>query len=55
MGRVVAVAPLVATSPLWTLLLTVLVLRGVERISLKSVTGTLAVVAGTVTIIATSH
>lgn len=55
MGKVVAVAPLVATSPLWTLLLTVVVLRGVERISAKSVAGTLAVVAGTVTIIATSH
>lgn len=55
MGRVVAVAPLVATSPLWTLLLTVLVLRGVERISVKSVAGTLAVVAGTVTIIAAAH
>ena len=51
MGRVVAVAPLVATSPLWTLFLTVLVLRGVERISARSVGGTLAVVAGTVTII----
>lgn len=55
MGRVVAMAPLVATSPLWTLLLTVVVLRGVERISLKSVAGTLAVVAGTVTIITTSY
>ena len=52
MGQVVAVAPLVATSPLWTLVLTVVVLRGVERISVKSVAGTLAVVAGTVTIIA---
>ncbi len=51
MGRVVEVAPLVATSPLWTLVLTVLVLRGVERISAKSVAGTLAVVAGTLVII----
>ena len=55
MGRVVAVAPLVATSPLWTLLLTVVVLRGVERINAESVAGTLAVVAGTITIVATSH
>ena len=55
MGKVVAVAPLVATSPLWTLLLTLVVLRGVERINTKSVAGTLAVVAGTITIIATSH
>ena len=55
MGRVVEVAPLVATSPLWTLMLTVVVLRGVERISVKSVAGTLAVVAGTVTIISTGH
>ena len=51
MGRVVVVAPLVATSPLWTLLLAVLLLRGVERITAKSVAGTLAVVAGTVTIL----
>ena len=51
MGRVVVVAPLVATSPLWTLLLAMLLLRGVERITAKSVAGTLAVVAGTVTII----
>ncbi len=51
MGRVVVVAPLVATSPLWTLLLAVLLLRGVERITARSVAGTLAVVAGTVTII----
>lgn len=51
MGDVVKVAPLVATSPLWVLLLTVIVLRGVERINLKSVLGTLSVVSGTVTII----
>ena len=51
MGRVVVVAPLVATSPLWTLLLAVLLLRGVERVTAKSVAGTLAVVAGTVTIL----
>ena len=52
MGRVVAVAPLVATSPLWTQVLALLLLRGVERLSVRSVAGTVAVVAGTVTIIA---
>jgi len=52
MGQVVAVAPLVATSPLWTQVLTLLFLRGVERLNVRSVTGTVAVVAGTATIIA---
>jgi len=52
MGQVVAVAPLVATSPLWTQVLALLFLRGVERLNLRSVAGTVAVVAGTVTIIA---
>ncbi|MCY4488188.1 MAG: EamA family transporter [Deltaproteobacteria bacterium] len=52
MGQVVAVAPLVATSPLWTQVLALLFLRGVERLNVRSVTGTVAVVAGTVTIIA---
>ena len=52
MGQVVAVAPLVATSPLWTQVLALLLLRGMERLSVRSVTGTVAVVAGTVTILA---
>lgn len=52
MGQVVAVAPLVATSPLWTQVLALLLLRGVERLNVRSVTGTVSVVAGTVTIIA---
>ncbi len=52
MGQVVAVAPLVATSPLWTQVLALLFLRGVERLNVRSVAGTVAVVAGTVTIIA---
>ncbi len=52
MGQVVAVAPLVATSPLWTQVLALLFLRGVERLNVRSVIGTVLVVAGTVTIIA---
>lgn len=52
MDQVVAVAPPVATSPLSTQVLALLFLRGVERLNVRSVTGTVAVVAGTVTIIA---
>ena len=50
-GRVVIVSPIVASTPLWTLILTVLFLRGVERINGRTVTGTLAVMTGTICII----
>lgn len=50
-GRVVIVTPIVATTPLWTLILTVIFMRGVEQINARTVTGTFAVMAGTITII----
>jgi len=50
-GRVVIVSPIVASTPLWTLILTVVFLRGVERINARTVTGTLAVMSGTISII----
>lgn len=50
-GRVVIVSPIVASTPLWTLILTVFLLRGVERINIRTVAGTLAVMTGTISII----
>ena len=50
-GRVVIVSPIVASTPLWTLIMTVLFLRGVERINSRTVMGTLAVMTGTISII----
>lgn len=50
-GRVVVVAPIVATSPLWTMMLTAVFLRGLERLNARTIAGTLAVVAGTIAII----
>ena len=52
MSQAVAVAPPVATSPLWTRLLALLLLRGAERLNVRSITGTATVVTSTVTIIA---
>ena len=49
-GQVVIVAPIVATSPLWILLGTWLFLRGIERLTLRTIIGALCVVAGTVLI-----
>lgn len=51
LGRVVVVSPIVASSPLWTLILTVIFLRGMERINTRTVTGTFAVMTGTISII----
>ena len=51
LGRVVVVSPIVASSPLWTLILTVVFLRGLERINTRTVTGTFAVMTGTISII----
>lgn len=50
-GRVVVVAPIVATSPLWTLGLAALFLRGLERLNVRTIVGILAVVTGTIAII----
>jgi drug/metabolite transporter, DME family len=49
-GPVVIVSPIVATSPLWILLGTWLFLRGIERLTLRTIIGALCVVAGTIAI-----
>jgi drug/metabolite transporter (DMT)-like permease len=50
LGRVVVVAPIAATYPVWALIGAKLFLRDVEKITLKTVAGILSVVAGTVAI-----
>lgn len=47
-GQVVIVSPVLATNPLFTLLFAALLLRGVERITMRIITGALLVVAGVV-------
>jgi drug/metabolite transporter (DMT)-like permease len=49
-GPVVIVSPIVATSPLWILLGTWLFLRGIERLTLRTIAGALCVVSGTIAI-----
>jgi DME family drug/metabolite transporter len=49
-GQVVIVSPIVATSPLWILLGTWLFLQGIERLTLRTILGALAVVSGTIAI-----
>jgi drug/metabolite transporter, DME family len=49
-GRVVIVSPIVATSPLFSLLMSLIFLRGKEKITNLTVVGTMAVVAGTIAI-----
>ena len=49
-GRVVVVAPLAATYPIWALIGSKLFLRDVEKIGWKTVVGILSVVAGTIAI-----
>lgn len=51
LGRVVVVAPIAATYPVWALIGAKLFLRDVEKITLKTVVGILSVVAGTVAIL----
>ncbi|HXG53064.1 MAG TPA: EamA family transporter [candidate division Zixibacteria bacterium] len=51
-GRVVVVAPIVATTPLWNLLIAMIFLRGREEINPRTVAGTVAVVLGTVAVAA---
>jgi drug/metabolite transporter, DME family len=50
LGRVVVVAPIAATYPVWALIGAKLFLRDVENITLKAVMGILSVVGGTVAI-----
>lgn len=50
LGRVVVVAPIAATYPVWALIGAKIFLRDVEKISLKTVLGIISVVAGTIAI-----
>jgi uncharacterized membrane protein len=49
-GPVSLVSPIAATSPVWTLLMTVVFLRDLERINRYAVAGTLCVVVGVIAI-----
>jgi len=49
-GRVVVIAPIASSYPVWALIGTKLFLRDVERINVKTVVGILSVVAGTIAI-----
>ncbi len=49
-GRVVIVSPIVATTPLFSLIISLIFLRGKEKITLITILGTVAVVAGTIAI-----
>lgn len=49
-GPVVLVSPIAATSPIWTLLMGIVLLRDLERINRYTVGGTLCVVAGVIAI-----
>jgi len=49
-GQVVLVTPMVATQPMWVLLFTIVFLRNVELVRLRTVAGSCAVVVGTVSI-----
>ena len=49
-GRVVVVAPIAASYPVWALIGAKIFLRNVERITLKTMLGIMSVVAGTAAI-----
>jgi drug/metabolite transporter (DMT)-like permease len=49
-GRVVVVSPIVATTPLWNLLIAIVFLRGREEINLRTIAGTVCVVVGSAAI-----
>ena len=50
LGRVVVVAPIAATYPVWALIGAKIFLRDVEKIRMKTILGILSVVAGTIAI-----
>jgi uncharacterized membrane protein len=50
LGRVVLVAPIAATYPVWALVGAKIFLRDVEKITTKTIIGILSVVAGTIAI-----
>ena len=49
-ARVVIVSPIVATTPLFSLVISLIFLRGKEKVTGLTIMGTVAVVAGTVAI-----
>ncbi len=49
-GPVVYVSPIVATSPIWTLLIGAVFLRHLERVNIHMVVGTLSVVVGVISV-----
>lgn len=49
-GPVVLVSPIAATSPIWTLLMSAVLLRDLERVNRFTIGGTLCVVAGVIAI-----
>lgn len=49
-GRVVVISPIVATTPLWNLIIAILFLRGREEINGRTIAGTVSVVVGTIAI-----
>lgn len=49
-GPVVLVTPMVATQPMWVLLFTIVFLRNIELVQLRTVAGSSAVVIGTISI-----
>ena len=51
LGRVVVVAPIASTYPVWALIGAKLFLRNVEKITVKTMLGILSVVAGTIAIL----
>lgn len=48
LGQVVRVAPIMATTPMWVLLGSILLLRDLEKVTLRTTIGSCAVVAGTI-------
>lgn len=49
-ARVVIVSPIVATTPLFSLILSLIFFRGKEQVTTRTIVGTVAVVAGTIAI-----
>ena len=50
-ARVVIVSPVVATTPLFSLVILLIFLRGTESVTSRKILGTVAVVAGTIVIV----
>ena len=48
LGPVVLIAPIIATTPMWVLLGSILLLRNLEKVTLRTAIGSCAVVAGTI-------